>query len=248
MMKKKKFDNFEILLMMVAEESADNIGDEFMKLDTSNVQISRQVEKKIKRYIRAPKRSSKYLHPVRIILVACLLAMSIAFTACVCIPQIREAIKNVIVQWYDGYLTIDFSNGLNNGTTTTHDPSEDIPKTPPTTIERKAYAVYLPEDYSCVMANEAKRHCEFHYNDRAGNLIFILYQDVIDGELQWNDDENIDAQEILVNGQKAFLISYIDEPNIYSLIWRDHSYQYTLYGYFENQTELVKVAENITLQ
>ena len=240
----KTFSNFEVLLMMASEDVVNKIGEAFMTVDTTDLEMSPQTHKKARHYIRHPKKNEK-LHPVKMILVACLIIMSIAFTACVCIPQIREAITNVVVQWYDEYFSVGFGDE-STIVTTRPEPEDPTPDTPPTTIEKKAYAGYLPEaGYTYAVTNQTLMIYELQYSDSNGNIVFILSQSVIDGELLWNDNDDTTSQEITVNGQKAYLVSYIDEPDVYTLIWRDNSYQYTIYGYFEDRSELIKIAESV---
>ena len=89
---------------------------------------------------------------------------------------------------------------------------------------------------------------ELHYHDSTGNLVFMLTQNVIDGELFWNDSSDTTAQEATVNGHEAFLVSYPEEPNVYTLIWQDYDYQYRIYGYFEETDKLMKIAEGIQVK
>ena len=243
-MMEKKYSNFELLLRAASEDVVNDMIEEYINIDTTGVTISQKTIRKIERMIRARKRKARNYRPLRIAIVACLVILSMAFSACMFIPPIREAITNVIVQWYDEYFSVGFGDESDT-VTTKPEPEEIIPDTPPTSIEKKAAAMYLPEGYSYVVVNESPTVYELHYNDSTGNLVFILSQITIDGDLLWNDSSNTTAQEVTVNGHKAFLISYAEEPNIYTLIWQDYYYQYSIYGYFEEIDELMKIAEGI---
>ena len=99
----KKFHNFELLLFAAAEDAANDVAEEFINIDSSQVEISPQGRKRVERYIRKSKRKTKLMHPVKVILVACLIALSVAFTACMAIPQIREAMTEAVIQWYEDW-------------------------------------------------------------------------------------------------------------------------------------------------
>ncbi|MBQ8310930.1 MAG: DUF4367 domain-containing protein [Clostridia bacterium] len=239
-----EFNNFELLLMAASERNALEDVEEFLAMDTDSIELSPETDVKIRRQIRKSYKQKNVWKPVKIILVACLVIMSVAFTACMSVPQIREAIKNVIVQWYDDYFAVDFSG--DSESVTTDVPA--MPETPPTTIEHKAYATYLPQKYTIETLIDVPSFYQLNYYTEDRIVAFTLQQRVFDGELDWTDDGGILHENLTVNGQKAFLVSYDSEPDLYMLIWQDNYYQYTLHGYFASEQELIEIAENIKLR
>lgn len=243
----KKFHNFELLLFAAAEDAANDVAEEFINIDSSQVEISPQSRKRVERYIRKSKRKTKLMRPVKVILVACLIALSVAFTACMAIPQIREAMKEAVIQWYEDFFAIGFSDEPHE-ITTPPPAQEAIPTEPPTEIEKKAYASYLHQNLRSMVVLDFQSRYEVHYIDSDDNPVFILQQKTITDEPLWNDAEGASAREVMVTGHKAYMVSYDNEPGVYRLIWQDYYYRYVIYGYFEDQADLIKVAENIKLK
>lgn len=246
-MRKSEFNNFELLLMTAAEATANDYADAFMSIETENVEMSPKAYAKTKRYIRKNSRCRANWYPAKVILIACLIAMSVAFTACVCIPQIREAIKNVVVQWYDDYFSISFTDDPNAITTTQPEPEEVIPEAPPTRIEKKAYAEYIPNNYKANVVGDTSMYYMINYYDDADNLVIMFKQGIIDSETMWND-EGVIPKEITINGHKAYLLTYPDEPNVYTLIWQDYYYQYNVYGMFASEEKVIEFCENVRVR
>ncbi len=271
-----KHTNFDILLYLAAEECAISDVEKFLALDDSNVIISSATQRKAKRIIR---RSEGKSHPmwstIKYAAVACLIIMSICFTACICIPKVREAIKEVFVEWYEGYIAIGFTsneeddtdppigasnvevNGMNIGSTeasseqaTTENETQSTepdvtPPLPPTTIEKKAYATYLPEGYVEEVKYDNLRIYQLVYlND--GILQFILLQKPIDEYLVWADSENQNIQKVYVQDKEAILTIHEARKNTYNLVWQTSEYEYQLSGTFSSIDELIKIAEGIT--
>lgn len=43
---------------------------------------------------------------IKVAVIACLICFSLLFTACICIPKIRAAIFEVVVEWYESYIAV----------------------------------------------------------------------------------------------------------------------------------------------
>ncbi len=244
-MKKREFEKFDLLLISVSETLANDMADEFLAMDIDDVEITPKTDIAAQRYIRKHRHIKKHCHPIKTLLIACLIALSVAFTACMTIEEIRNAIKNVFVQWYDDHIAISFGDSPTEQNVT---PNDVIPEAPPTEIEQKACATYAAGAKNGVVSHDINTFYQVNYCDENGDLVFILSQRIISEELHWNDQDNITAQAITINNHKAYLITDNQEPNLYTLVWQDYYYQYDLYGYFTSQDEIIKTAENIQLK
>ena len=188
------------------------------------------------------------LSAFRKVLVACLAAAILLLSACMCIPDIRESIWNTIVEWYDDHIGIHFSHNsnLDSSDGSNNETSSQIP--PPTSIEKQAYASYLPDGYYAENNDSSPLYLDIFYYDKEGNMQFRLMQTVF-SEVDENDlmvdQENDSISEKDINGYKGLLVEYPDVPGLYYLVWQDKSYQYSLYGAFESITELIKIAEGV---
>ena len=121
----KKYNNFELLLTAAAEECCEQEAANFLSIDIANVDITRSEEKRIWHMIKKSTGSKTSWKVIKIAVVACLVCLAIGFTACMCIPEIRNAIKEVIIEWHEGYMAIGFEELLGDSG------EETVETTPP---------------------------------------------------------------------------------------------------------------------
>ena len=177
----KKYNNFELLLTAAAEECCEQEAAHFLSIDIANFEITRFEEKRIKHMIKKSTGLKTSWKVIKIAVVACLVCLAIGFTACMCIPEIRNAIKEVIIEWHEGYMAIGFEEE------TLGDCGEETGETtPPKTIENKAYASYLPKSYELEidMDNPFMYVVSYYYENE---LAFSLTQTPISDENVWQD-------------------------------------------------------------
>ncbi len=275
-------NNFELMLAVAAAKSAEAEVEEFLNLDGSDFPITPETRKRFNKMLRqAKKKRITVWSVVKHTAVACLLIMSICFTACMCIPTVRNAIKEVFVEWYDEYIAISFApvtpsaqnTELSGGIPSTdginaipHSPSSatdtsatppdatdlpaeaatEAPTSPPlpTTIEKKAVATYLPDNYTFTVRLDNSEYYQLLY--KLDNMPkFILMQKPINEYLTWIDSENQNVQKVYVNNYMGILTISETKENTYTLIWQTEEYEYQLSGTFENTKELIKIAEGI---
>ena len=262
-MKNQKYNNFELLLSAASELSMEAEIDAFLAIDTSDIEVDEHKMKRVQRLIRG-KHTSRW-HAVKIALVACLIIMSLAFTACMSIPELREAIYNVILEWREGHVGISFEDpssptsppATNASVATTASPDESttaavtaplVPVTPPSTIESKAQFTYLPEEcYTVVEFNTEVTYMISIYTSYDNVWMFSLTQTIINGEALWSDNDYFIAHEIKINGCTAILLEDVENPSMYTLVWRDGFYDYHLYGCFDSRENIIRVAEGVSL-
>lgn len=244
--------NFDAILSASLFQNVSREAQAFLDIDVSHVKDDPKFKKRILKMVQGKGTDSTHILNWRIVLVAALLAVSLIFTACMCVPKVREAIWNVIVEWYDKYIDVSFEDE-NTADPDVNDPSSDanMNKTPPSGIEKKAVATYLPEGYyiSNNVSQTMVRYL-FYCNDE-GDRQFKLIQKVIDGSNSGSlkvDNENDTVIAVDINGFAGLLISYSDTPEIYYLAWQDEEYQYWLYGTFESVSELIKIARGVVVK
>ena len=163
------YNNFELLLFAASEECSKKQAEEFLQTNTEGFEITDKQRKRMKQLIRKHSRKEKRKHTalkLKWVAVACLLSLSIALTACVSIPELREAIKKFFLDWKEDFVAVGFGNeksdtsrfdkidvgdaGDVNSDSSTQ-PSDDTTTEklpPPTEITRKAYTSYLPGNYT----------------------------------------------------------------------------------------------------
>lgn len=235
----KKYNNFELLLTAAAEECCEQEATDFLSIDAANFEITRSEEKRIWHMINKNTGSKTSWKVIKIAVVACLVFLAIGFTACMCIPEIRNAIKEVIIEWHEGYIAIGFEEE-----TLEESRQETVEPTPPKTIESKAYASYLPKSYELEidMDNKFMYIVSFYYESE---LAFSLTQTPISDENVWVNSENAKIYNVKINEYNAIMIEFLEYPQWYCAVWQDRYYEYEITGSFSSMDELIKVAEGI---
>ncbi len=255
-----KDNNFEILLYLAAEACAQDDVNEFLSKDVSAYPITPELCREAYNVIKQSKRKPLTVwKTVKYAAVACLICMSICFTACMCIPEVRNAIKEAFVRWYDEYIEIGFGDDTGADTTppyaedTTPDsntdstePSENALSDLPQTIEKKAYATYLPEGYVEEVRTDNSLYLILTYTFNE-DMKFYLKQIPIDQYLIWADSTDKNVTKENVNGDMAILTKDETDNNKYTLVWQSNEYEFSLHGIFESKNELIKIAEGIKI-
>lgn len=219
----------------------------FLAIDDSGVKENPKFKRKIMRMVEYGRARAKHLPSWKIILVAALLAIVLAFTACMCIPTVREALWSVILEWHEEYIKVEFKP---NESTTTTLPT-DTTKAPPQSIEVKAMLTYLPEGYT--VANEIAMSTFYMINyknvDSGEQIRFVQMTIDSDGNGSFMvDSDNAVTKTVYVNGFEGVLFEYAYEQGLYSLTWQDESYKYLLNGVFTSVDEIVRVAEGVLVE
>ena len=200
-----------------------------------DVPIDKATERKILRMIRKDHgrtKCNKLWLKLRVPLVACLILLSLLFAACMASTTIRNAIWEVFLSWNDDYVKVDFV-----------DPATI---TVPQSIEEVNMPGYMPVGFTTesVMTNDF--FTIDYYNENGENVIEYR-QNIITLE-NLGDAEGGTATEITVNGLKAVLITYEDDPNVYNLFWQDNQYRYNIYAHLDDYDELIKLASSVEVK
>ncbi len=268
-------ERFEATLGAFAYYCMLHEAESLRSMDISGIEDDPKFKARVMRRVKWQMGRPKRIAAAKIAIVACLAVLSLLFTACMCVPEVREAIWNVAVEWYDDHIAITFrpvgadtdttasaggqgapltdANGTGNGTSDQTNPDaappvDPLQPTPPTTIEQKAVPTYLPEGYYMeeAMSSSLAEHNYVYSAD--GILKFMIIQSTIAEANVKVDNENDPITKLYINQNIAILVEYPDTPGMYSLIWQDESYAYTLQGEFSSIYEIRKIAESMQLQ
>lgn len=259
-------DKLDQVLALYAEQYVKEEAAYFLSLDISGIEYNEEIKRRMLRYAFKRSRYERKRYAVKVILVACLVAMSVAFTACVSIPKIREAIWGAVIEWYDDYISVKFKEITEQTvettklTETSEDPSSaeisdgtetsattEVAVTPPKTIEQKAYIANLPEGYYTEEATMTSKYCTTNFYDSDHTLCFYLAQSILDFTHNRYDVEDGKVVELEINNHSAILLEDSEEIGTYTLLWTDGKYGYTLYGNFKSLHDLLQIASLVSL-
>lgn len=250
----------DAILTVAATEYSQKLTEDFLSVKP-DFEMSEPTERRIMRMIRKDKRRASRQNALKIakyIMIACLIAATVAFTACMAIPRIRQAIWKAIVEWHDEYISIKFvpaetdANDISTAepTDTTSDTPSATPNepivTPPMTIEEVNMPSYMPVGYKTT-SQLMNRIFMLNYFDENDEFVFTYNQTIIDVD-DVLDSEEGKITETTINGLNAVIITYEDQPNVYILCWQDSQYRYSIYGYFEDYNELIRLAESVEVK
>lgn len=136
-MKELHIEKFDALLSLAAAECVKDEATAFVSADLSGVEDNPRMLRKI----LGISGKSKW-KALKIIVLVALLCMSIAFTACMLVPEIRNVIWNVFVKEHGDHVEVEFESGKETEIVTDA-PIENCPKT----IEKKAQLLYQPDEW-----------------------------------------------------------------------------------------------------
>lgn len=214
--RKNKFDYF---LDMAVSDSGNKDIDFFMSLDDSDVTLSKRLNRAINRLVVYEKHKIA-LYKLRTVFtrtaIAVLIIISLMFTLIACIPALRDAVWDIILEWHDNYILVNIKN--------TDEPEDNIGKD---IISPASYIKEFREpgldmentEREEIIKNDAGYLIDYYKDD---NWYFTYMQSIIGGEFKI-DSTLSEARMIKVNGHNALLAVTADNTEN-KLIWSDGQY------------------------
>ena len=243
----KRFSNLDLMICAASELYVEKELQDFINVDTSDIEPFLRRKHELRRLSKRSY-SSCWRH-VKIAAVACLICLSMAFTACICIPDIRSAIWNVVIDWYEDHIGIRFEPEEENEANDSNKPEQSVILNPPDKIEEKAYPSYLPGAYKCeIDLDSSGMYMMSFYDLNTGEWSFMIQQSIIHEREQFADSEDQTVETIMFDDFEAIIVTSTDQPGFYSLVWQDAIYAYMISGYFDSVNSLLSIASGIKLQ
>jgi hypothetical protein len=255
-------DKLDALISLTAKECGNDDVEMFNNLDTSKVSLDKRFYLKLRQIISKYKRTTvvltfkKFLVRVAVALMA---LMSLGFLTIMATPDLREAIFEAVVEWYENYISIRYEPVADDthGTDTTYESIDstfvassenesNVPVVvPPTKIENVMKPAYIPKDLEEEVVKSDISGLVIDYY-KGNDLCYTYYQTVLNGHDKLFDNKNAKISEITINETIATLIEYnnSDDKNI---VWNDGLYFYHIQVFesFISIEELLKIAESV---
>jgi len=227
-----KNDKIDALIILSGNVLIQKNTEFYKSVDTSTTQCSKSLDRKVQRSINRENRKNEfgdfYKYAKRFAIVL-LIVCTLSFSVVMAVEPIREAIWNVIVEFFDDYMEIVFvSQGQYPSVI------EEIRDIDPGDVNLEKQIVLSSDSIYCVS-----------YND--GEEIVLLYsQQIIDSPGAWIDNENSLLKNVKVGDNPAILI-YRVHHQTYSLCWSDDEYSYSLDTHSPEISEekLISIAQTI---
>ena len=245
-------DKLDLLIAFLADDFGNDDVEMFRNLDTSGVTLSDGFYARQRRLINKYKRKPtlvlfrKWL--VRVA-VALMVVMSIGFLTAMAIPDVRNAIFDAVVEWYENYVSVRFepNGGASSGdgdpsVTSAETNTQKSTLTPPTKIEKIMKPSYVPEGVEEDMVSNGKVGVviDYYLDD---NLILSFAQTLYDNKDQFYNNKTKTSHDIDMNGHSAVVLEL--ESNGLAIIWTDGVYYYDVYSTMLDVDELIKVASSV---
>ena len=236
-MKELHIDRFDTLISLAAADCVKEEAAAFSGQDVSGIER----DPRVLRRILGRSRKSRW-KTVKLVLLVALLCMSVAFTACMLVPEIRHAVWNVLIKNHGDHIEIGFDTDVE-----TEAPTEPPAENYPETIEKKMALTYVPE--GCVKGEEISMSTMYQvdYYVADGEWKFYVVQNIVDDINVFADNEFGQVAYVEVNGYKAILVEHSDEELTMTLTWQDNQYHYTICGRFSSMSDVIMIAEGIIL-
>ncbi len=209
----------------------------FKAMDVSGVVLSEKLNRRIYKLINNRNHNKRIMlkkTTVRL-LIAAVIAATLIIASILSISAVREAISNLIVKWYQEYITIEYIPDYSNETThniESHEEAETSLDTIGTPLQEiQEYKMpQVPSDYKAVEVLKVTNMyvVGFYLNDE---LSFYYTQKLM--EISSTDYTNNDSQieQCEINGMSGIIIRSNDGYITICLI--DNKYVYSLTGQVE---------------
>jgi len=159
-------------------------------------------------------------------LAVLLIAVTLVFGLLMLNPNVRAAVRDVIIEWHDKFTSFTFSGEI-----------ADI------AIEWRP--IYLPEGF---VESEVLKYGAFTdiiYTNHEGVEIRFSFTDAHDGFSASIDNENRLIESVEINGIDAFVMTSLSVDVEHGIIWNSGGYFFELWS-FLSISELQRIAESVT--
>ena len=228
----ERYDKLDCLLFAAVEGCGMDEVEAFNNLDITDVPTSRRYVRKKKRVIAKYKMQPTMFSIKRFVRVAVtvlLIVFSTAFITVMSVSAFRNAVLDVIVDWFDDYVKIEFWE-------------DEAPKeNEGLVIEDIKRITALPEGVEEEVHAEHGKHRTVIYSLN-GKRICSLRQEIYGQNELFIDNEGINMQEVDIDNVKGAL--FVTENGTRRLYWNDGKYTYSINCYDDN-LDVILLAESV---
>ncbi len=237
-------DKLDLIIAWAARDCENDEAEKFKNIDTSGVVLSAgfyaRKRRLIGRYKLRPALAVCRKCFVRVA-VALMALMSIGFLTVMAIPDVRNAMFDAVVEWYEDYIAVRLDpgkDGDHTGEGTSSSAGGAL-----TRVERAMKPTYIPQqnvEEDVIRNSESGVVIDYYVGD---DLILTYYQMIYDGSETLIDSDISDMYDTEINGNKAVVIKHRSEG--YMIIWTDGEYYFQLHSTVFGTDELIKIASSV---
>lgn len=219
--------SFNVALKLAAREVVADDALMLDSLETTNVTVGSGTKRRIKRALRYAENDSHKIPIWKQIVAACIIVFVVSVGVAMSMPDVRAALWDAIVAWFDDYMSIVFES--NN--------SENVPEK----IEKIVLPSYIPDGYEIDNIFESTNIGYYQIKSSSGERAY--YYQMSMGSEMLVDNTDVKISSITLNGDiSATLFVYKNGER--SITWTD-DYAYALESTDLSLKELIKIAESV---
>ena len=241
-------DKFDHMIALAAMKCAEEDARALNEIDTEGVSFDASYYRKRNRVINKCKRRSTVKHGKMVVIRIAAAIMIMVTLACVligCVPGLRQAIYNAIVEWYNEYFTVRYedSNGLEKETGHLDGTTAESEVIAPDFIEDIRKPTNLPEGAweDILTYNSTQIIVDYYVGEE---YLFSFTQGVLNPSDKYVDNENVNVTYHQINGKNATAVEYIDKKAI-NVFWSDSEYSYQIFSTECDLDTLIMYAESV---
>ena len=234
-------DKFDHLISLAATKCTEEEAKKLNELDTSGVEFDKAYYRKRSRIIRkyrgGYKASGFAVMAVKLVAAAVIIVALLAVLIG-CVPGLRQAIYDAVIEWYEEYLSIRF-----DGSGIPEKEVEEDYGTPPTCIEEHHKPTDLPEGvWEDVILNKNTQISIDYYNGE--KYLFSFIQRILDSSDINLDNEDVNITQIEINGNDVMVIEY-NAKALKCIVWNDGEYVYQISSDTIGIVDLIEYAKKV---
>lgn len=240
-------DKFDHLIALAAMKCTEEEAGELKSLDTSSVSFDPSYYRKRNKFIRQYKHKSIGRRSIAIRLAVAIAAALILMSLLIgCVPRLREAIYNAIVEWYNECFSVRYEDPDGKEKETGYEEestTEAESVVAPTYIKNVRKPSDLPEGVweDVIIENNTQITIDYYMGDE---YLFSFIQVVMKPNDKYVDNDEVNVKYIDINGNNATVIEYIDKKEI-SIIWSDSEYSYQIFSTECDLPTLIEYAKSV---
>lgn len=192
--------------------------------------FSAEFELKMKRLLVREQRKetlSKVLKFTKRVAAVFIIVTSISFCMLLFNYEVRAAVKNTVIEWYDKFTTFIFQGEKSNSGQ-----------------HKEWRPQYIPAGYLEITVEKIGKATDIEYTSDEGNVIHFSYRPKENDTTINVDNENHTIESRTINGYETYIIEAIIDDFENGIIWSTDDYTFNIWSVLPVE-ELIKVAQSI---
>lgn len=235
-MKCERMDKYDYLIALSTLDVKDDDVKMFMELDDSDVVLSERIIRKIEKLIRRESvyKSNEVVKFKRVlsrVAIITLVIISVMFTAMMSVSAIRNAVWEIITEWYEEYVAVGYV------------PEEGLEALePPKMIEeiRKPTLLPLGVEEEIGIKSKSMFVCDYYVGDEC----YLSFKQTLIDDASKLDSDDATMIRIMIGDHAAWLFTYETEEYAY-ILWNDTQYAYVISSNILDVDTLISIAESV---